>query len=684
MKAKMLRSYNKGASKRSRQSRGISGKAGPFLGNAFQFEGESQQPARPSQAVKKLDDSLLTTKNPTADLDKDQRIAVSAETIPIVFGSRTNNKGGIWVQPSMVKAGSKAFVPNFLYAISQGEIVSLPQKYRAWVGAKKISNLKTRASISLTHSYSTAASISIASNICPIGGSTLYCGVETNSFYLPADEARSGGSIIRMYPATYYRGSATITLGIGDTGNCVYYAINSDIRYFRSDTGADITQAWNAYFNVSPSFEFIYNTRFDFSPGAPYLVVGSPVGYIVDNTGINSQETFVQAIVPNIEDDAYIVQVGVIDRVDNQWQPGLPASTGTLTGLQQERRESTYADLINTPGADNSAYADVTFLRISGDIVQFGDLSQELSLSPKQLYIYYAQGVKVDLYSAGLNSGTYTRGASNQLVDLAMYLFTIYKISDGANTAEIASPILTTNMTSIAQFCSQYSLFYNGVLEETVNIIDFLSSISPFFLLSLLSIGGQYQFQPLLPLNGAQIKTTALTPAATFNDDDILPGSFVKSYRDADSREDVVIVLIWRNNNSSQVGLQVTTRISFSSTAIDAPVAQYDMTNFCTSKQHATLYGKYELARRKHSTHSISFDTTIVVSGLKSTDIIKIERQRVTSKGDNRTETNWYQVTSIQYAPDGTCAIEADYFPVNQNDEAIINDTIINGSFEVA
>jgi hypothetical protein len=279
--------------------------------------------------------------------------------------------------------------------------------------------------------------------------------------------------------------------------------------------------------------------------------------------------------------------------------------------------------------------------------------------------------------------GVYPRGASNQLVDLVMYLFTIYKQADGAATADIASPIFVGNLTSIAAFCSQYNLFFNGVLDETVNIIDIAATLAPYFLLSFLSLGGQYRFEPLLPLTGNAIKLTALTPAATFTEDEILPGSFSKSFRAVSDRQDFIAVMLYREANPSEIGIQRTRQVAFTATALDAPVEQFDMTDFCTSADHAAIYAKYELAKRKFSTHSISFQTALITTGLKPTDVIKIQRQRITSRGDNRTEIEWYQITGISYGTDGGSTIEAEHFPVSGSDIAEISNSIVNGSFRV-
>jgi hypothetical protein len=59
------------------------------------FQAPPQEKAKPARAGNKLDDSLLTSKKPSADINKAQRIGTPGETIPIVFGKRANSIGGV-------------------------------------------------------------------------------------------------------------------------------------------------------------------------------------------------------------------------------------------------------------------------------------------------------------------------------------------------------------------------------------------------------------------------------------------------------------------------------------------------------------------------------------------------------------------------------------------------------------
>lgn len=641
------------------------------------FQAPPQPKARPARAGSKLDDSLLTSKKPSSDLDKAQRIATPGETIPIVFGKRTNSIGGVWLQPPMVKAGTRLFVGSFLYTISQGEIVASPEKHRTFVGLRNVAFLPDQT-ITLAHDYASAATLASAPNVCPIGGSTLYCGIETYSYLSQLKKAELNSVYTDIVPNGLYSGFRTIARGLGDTSNTVFSYTAADVQAFNSDSGADVTAAWLAYTGYAPGTIFLNN--YNSTTGG-----GNTVGTIEDliaTYGYLPPPTALMTALGVPAGANAIFQYTVTD-VDTQYNPSLPASTGTLYGVQAEIVETPYADPDVTPTADNSAYADITFLRVDGDIY---DPPSEGSFptTTKQLFIFYDEGVEVDLYSGGLVGGVYPTGASNQVIDLVMYLFTIYKRAAGAATAAIAAPIYTGNMTDIAAFCDEYNLHYNGILDESVNLIEFASAIAPFFLLSFLSVGGQYRFEPILPLNNSdQIDVTALTPAETFDESNILPGSFGKAYKPVADRQDFIAVMLWRESNPSQVGIQRTVQVAYTTTSRDAPVQQFDLTDFCCDPNHAAMYGKYELARRKHSTHTVSFQTSLVVTDLKPTDVIKLERQRISSKGDNRAEVEWYQITSISYVSDGTSEINAEHFPVDNSDIAVISDEVLNGSFRV-
>ena len=138
---------------------------------------------------------------------------------------------------------------------------------------------------------------------------------------------------------------------------------------------------------------------------------------------------------------------------------------------------------------------------------------------------------------------------------------------------------------------------------------------------------------------------------------------------------------MFRETKTFRIGMQKSTSIRFSSVASDARVVQYDMTDCCVTGRHARNFAKLQLATRKHSTHSISFDTPLLTSSLSVTDIIKVQRVRNNTSGDDRTESEHYQVTSIAHGTDGTTTISAMHFPLNGSNVSKISDEVVNGSY---
>ena len=622
-------------------------------------------------------DNLPTkSKKPQPDISKEQTVATAGDTVPIVFCKRVSNAGGTWIQPPMIKTGSNNFVGSFLYAISQGEMASSPAKHYAWVGNRNIKFLPDQT-ITLTHYYETVATLAAATNTCPINSGNIYCGLNTYSYLEPI--VKVGTDTFRIPDlVNFYSRLRTITRGTGDTTNAVLKTSFANLTIFDNATGTDVTATvFTALGITSPSTTFqIYNLNS--TTGIPCAVgtirtfptsgLTAPNPSEWTDLGLTGAPTFVY------ENIALV----------NPYNPALPASTGTLEGTQREWFLSEYADP-DAPSAtaDYTNFADITFLEINGDIYD-PPTDGTYPTTTRQICLYYENGVDVDLYSGGLVSSQYVVGPSNQFVDFAMLLFTQLKRANGSATFDIAMPIDVTNMQNLATFANQYGLHFNGMLEQSVNVIDYISSTAPFFLLSFISAGGQYQLQPLLPLNGSYaIKTTAITPVIVFDEDNILPGSYSKVYFNLDERRNVRVSLLWREADPLIIGIQRTTSIRYTTTVSDAPIVQYDMTDFCTSATHATMYGKYELARRKYSTHSISLQTPLLTVALKPTDIIKVERQRVNSAGNNRTEIDYYQVTDIKHETFGITSITAEHFPLNVSDISIISDEILNGSFEV-
>ncbi len=610
-----------------------------------------------------------------------QDIAQAGDTVPLLFCKRVTissaKYGGTWIQPDLLKQGSYSFEGVFLYAISQGNVATTPSIQQAFVGSVALKFLPNITAPTLTQYYKSQAQMAAAKNVCPITSGKIFCDIETANYTSAFSSPK--GFISRVNPVrpASYSGTRDIVRGEGDTTNTTWTVPGTEIRIYEVATGIDRTAGFWAggSFPGGVGFTYRFNSRFSNSQ----LVGGDPVGATIvfqaPGTYLGPAADFFFIVYGTYEPVVIIFPEGTVNKQTNVSNP---ASTGQLYGIERESSISAVADPTSFPSSyDFTVFSDITFLEIEGNIFDAFQEGQPRKTT-RQLSVFYENGADVVLYSQGLS----TAGPSNQFVDLAMHLFALIKRAN-PNNASISQPIDTSNLQALATFAQNIKAFFNGVIDQSVNVVEYVTSMAPFFLLSFISKNGRYSLQPLLPLSSNNINVSALTPVKTFTEADILPGSFAKVYFDQAQRRDFNVSVIFRESSAQEIGGQRTKTVRFSTTANDAPTEQFDMTDFCTNQEHAEIYAKYELSRRKHSTHTISFDVPLLTTSLIPTQIIRVQRQRVNTTGDDRTEIETYQVTSIEHASNGTTSILAMHFPVNGSGISLISNDVVNTAFEV-
>ena len=628
---------------------------------------------------------------------QEQSTAAPGDLVPLVFCKYSTDGpqpagvsvGGLWMQPKKIKQASYNFVGIFLYPISQGEVVSTPVAQLTYVGDLSLT-ARGGTIPTLTTYYRSTATMDAAKNVCPITSGKIFCDPDAVSFI---ERVEKPGGYKQAHPDFYnnYYNELDLTIGSGDTSNTTFEINGSTLRVWEVESGTDRTTAyWTSQgvaassINFGSNFKFISGSTFEgHSVGDIRSFYGLSAGSYNAPTKLGatpSLQAYYTIYGSTAEDKPVAWEFGS-GTIDTQTNSAKTATDETLGGVVVETHLSPVADPTNPDSShDFIDYADITFLEIQGDIYDTSDpVKGEYKTTTRQISVFIEQGCKVALYSAGTPG---TTGASHHFVDLAMHLFVINKRSVAGTTADIASPIDTSNLQALASFHTNLGLFFNGIIEQSVNIIDFITTMSPFFFLYFVSENGRYRFRPILPLtSGNQIDTTALTPSATFTDSDIIQGSFEKQYVEGEQRKDVQISVLFMESKKFRVGMQKSTQIRYSDVANDARLVQYDMTDCCVTGRHARNFAKLQLAIRKHSTHTISFTTPLLTNNLSVADIIKVQRVRKNNSDDDRTESDHYQITSITHGSDGTSLITAMHFPLNSSGVAKISNDVVNGSF---
>ncbi len=640
------------------------------------------------------DSSPASSKKPSPEVNKQQTKATGGDTIPLVFAKKSSGcgTGGTWVQPQIIKKSVWEGKTKYLAAVSQGNLAQTPTIADIYYRGGPLSGSPSTPSV--TKFYKSNQDLTTNNLDCPITGDDYSCRADLKTIVL---EVAAGGSRgFKSYdpPIGYYYQELISVHGSGDTTNTALELAGTGLQVIDQDTGDDMTDEWWDARPAEPETTTFARNVAGASEPTPCL----PVGFVDDPfpDPMVLWEGWTDEVEGNVLTNRNGNRIFIYHQVyvNNQFDTDEDPTNGTLDYVRLEARVARVQDPSNPPVTDPvtnqptnySSFADTSFLEIVGDLESYeSTISTDIQPKSEQITMFVEQGTTVTKWSEPKSGGSYTTGASNKFVDLVMFFFELLKRQDPAATTTLGQAVEESNIQDLAAFEDNYKLWFNGVIEQQVNAIDYVSTIAEFFLMSFVSRNGVYTLRPLLPLNASnQIDVTALTPSATFTDDDILPGSFAKQFIDNNERRDVNAGIAWNFTTCEEIGSESSTIVRYSTTAIDAPLIQFDMTDFCTHIDHAIIYGKYFLARRKHSTHQIAFQVPILTSELIPTQIIKVVRQRVTSRGDNRTETEWYQVTEVRHSTDGISTIQAAHFPVNASSIAKISDDVVNGSFTVA
>ena len=191
----------------------------------------------------------------------------------------------------------------------------------------------------------------------------------------------------------------------------------------------------------------------------------------------------------------------------------------------------------------------------------------------------------------------------------------------------------TASFDAAADFCESRLYFFDGVIEEKLNIRSWAAETAQAFLLDFVVRNGKFALQPavnLPPLGGAEL---AETIDGLYTAGNIIEDSFTFSSVDEQERIPPRVQVRWRDEKSDQekgnfaIIRQVTVREDM--TPADAPLEQIDATAFATSQQHAIDVAKFICRSKRLVTHTISFSTTPPESSLDIGSVFKLGLETV-------------------------------------------------------
>ena len=262
---------------------------------------------------------------------------------------------------------------------------------------------------------------------------------------------------------------------------------------------------------------------------------------------------------------------------------------------------------------------------------------------------------------ANWTSGTPTIGPSNLFTDLLYYLLTDRTAGAGkflGKTSSDVEDLIYVGDTSseeafnnsglrlTSKFLRSNKLFCNGSLDEPINLRSYIGEMAPNFLCDFILADGRFSLQPAIPVNNdGSISTNAIVLKQLFTSGNIIEDTFEVGYINVDERRPFKAVIRYREEMKNQLPQEKTVTVRrASSDGEDVPLETFDLTDVCTSKEHAKLVGMYFLSIREHVKHTCSFSTTPYGINLAPGDLIRVT-----------TETSPYNVANNgTIAADGT------------------------------
>ena len=288
----------------------------------------------------------------------------------------------------------------------------------------------------------------------------------------------------------------------------------------------------------------------------------------------------------------------------------------------------------------------------------------------RQVYCFIRNG----LYVTRLLDSTY--GPSNNVADLLQYLIT-------SSSRLGAGQIDAASFLAAARFTNANGYLFNGLLNASSNVRDWMSNTLPYFLLREVRINGKEGLKPLLPTNGdGTISTGAVEWEFTFSEEHIVPGSFRISYTPLADRKPICVVVLWRQQPEDDIGLIRSSEIRYVGTAPDGPYEQHDLSNFCTTEAHAIKVGAYILARRRHVRHtlSISVKPDSYNATLTQGDLVRVRLDRQPSSGQTSTHNYIYEVEKIGRLSTGEVQLQLAEFPIDTQLRSIVAQEVVSAT----
>jgi hypothetical protein len=297
-----------------------------------------------------------------------------------------------------------------------------------------------------------------------------------------------------------------------------------------------------------------------------------------------------------------------------------------------------------------------------------------------QMRVWLSEGIKVKRLHPNKSSAygdSANQGPSSLLTDLVYYLLTDQIAGAGGllNQSLDNNPLVDKDeLIKTAEFLHAEELYFNGSVVQRTNLRQFISEIAPFFLCNFAIKNGKFTLMPALPTDGKnRIESGPVQVDQLFTGGNILENTFKVEYLGAEERRPFVAVVRYRQERPNEFPEEKVLTVKGGSaynenSLTELPQETFDLTQFCTSEEHAIKVAKYFLILRRFVSHTISFSTTVDGLNIGVGSFIKVSTEsNPYNSANNGTIDENGSITSVRTLTDGFYDIE--YYSASLNDD---------------
>ena len=513
-----------------------------------------QNPTGSVTAIKRLDESSDSSTG-QSNLERQQDIAVVGETVPLIFcqrrdwGGELGENGGVWLSPRLIQLGIRQTDLNMMYLLSQGEVSPIDRDKTFW-GYNKVGDVDTDSEVCTAYEdvpacldldYDPGGSINWTETINKPGP-----GVSANGFTYTTQTSKAvkvtlnftvdcqvtfSGPIVCGADWSYTwtttcvvkKGSCTTVGGIAcswaATGGPLgddYRSYGLNVRQLAYEEVPDCTdesgiegvwtwQATTAGLNRNATVYFTSGVYYDIR------VVSETTGDVVSsgqmwiNHGANTFEIdglapdkyqiqFTQSKVGWTGASSYCIlspgpsMPGFVAYYQNrsmgfsQSAPGNGSMSGTTQATEVVYNTLDFPEL---PGGDQQivgGLSDLTMFGIRGNInLLRPDDGPDYFM---QSHVFVENGITVDRLL------TNDVGPSPYYPDLVYYLMQKTQVLQ-------ADQIDKQALRLACKLTQTYKMFFNGILQTTNSLPEWLIRTAPYFLLTPRQVDGKHGLWPV-------------------------------------------------------------------------------------------------------------------------------------------------------------------------------------------